>query len=122
MKRIFEKLAFANVFAFILTKEHIPSMIADAMLHLTTNKYLILLLINLILLFVGMIVNDTTGIILVAPLLEENAARRRVYLPEGEWRDFFTGEAHIGPAELVCPCEGRLPVFARACFELKDTV
>ena len=60
--------------------------------------------------------------ILVAPLLEENAARRRVYLPEGEWRDFFTGEAHIGPAELVCPCEGRLPVFARACFELKDTV
>ena len=62
-------VAFANVFAFILTKEHIPSMIADAMLHLTTNKYLILLLINLILLFVGMIVNDTTGIILVAPLL-----------------------------------------------------
>ena len=31
-------VAFANVFAFILTKEHIPSMIADAMLHLTTNK------------------------------------------------------------------------------------
>ena len=60
--------------------------------------------------------------ILVAPLLEENAARRRVYLPEGEWRDFFTGEAHVGPAELVCPCEGRLPVFARACFELKGTV
>lgn len=46
----------------------------------------------------------------------------RVYLPEGEWRDFFTGEAHVGPAELVCPCEGRLPVFARACFELKGTV
>ena len=40
-------VAFANVFAFILTKEHIPSMIADAMLHLTTNKYLILLLIKL---------------------------------------------------------------------------
>ena len=37
-------VAFANVFAFILTKEHIPSMIADAMLHLTTNKYLICLL------------------------------------------------------------------------------
>ena len=41
--------------------------------------------------------------ILVAPLLEENSASRRVYLPEGEWRDFFTGEAHVGPAELVCP-------------------
>ena len=55
-------VAFANVFAFILTKEHIPSMIADAMLRLTSNKYLILLLINLFLIFVGMFMETIAAI------------------------------------------------------------
>ena len=58
-------VAFANVFAFILTKEHIPSMIADAMLHLTTNKYLILLLINLFLIFVGMFMETIAAILIL---------------------------------------------------------
>ena len=62
-------VAFANVFAFILTKEHIPSMIADAMLHLTTNKYLILLLINLFLIFVGMFMETIAAILILFPTL-----------------------------------------------------
>ena len=47
----------------------IPQAIVESIFSITDNSFLILLLINLILLFVGMIVNDTTGIILVAPLL-----------------------------------------------------
>ena len=47
----------------------VPQHIVTAVFSITQNKTLILLMINLILLFVGMIVNDTTGIILVAPLL-----------------------------------------------------
>lgn len=47
----------------------IPQKIVEVVFGLTQNKLLILLMINLILLFVGMIVNDATGIILVAPLL-----------------------------------------------------
>jgi tripartite ATP-independent transporter DctM subunit len=47
----------------------IPQMIVQAVFSLTQNKLLILLFINLLLLFVGMIVNDTTGIILCGPLL-----------------------------------------------------
>ncbi|WP_213692579.1 TRAP transporter large permease [Aminiphilus sp.] len=47
----------------------IPQLIVKAVFSLTTNKTMILVLINLLLLFVGMIVNDVTGIILVAPLL-----------------------------------------------------
>ena len=62
-------VAFANVFAFILTKEHIPSMIADAMLRLTTNKYLILLLINLFLIFVGMFMETIAAILILFPTL-----------------------------------------------------
>ncbi|MDI9388586.1 MAG: TRAP transporter large permease subunit, partial [Synergistota bacterium] len=47
----------------------IPQLIVKAVFSLTSNRVMILILINLLLLFVGMIVNDVTGIILVAPLL-----------------------------------------------------
>lgn len=47
----------------------IPQVIVKAVFGITQNRAIILILINLLLLFVGMIVNDTTGIILVAPLL-----------------------------------------------------
>ncbi len=47
----------------------VPQHIVEVVFGLTQNKFVILLMINLILLFVGMIVNDATGIILVAPLL-----------------------------------------------------
>ncbi|MDR2893585.1 MAG: TRAP transporter large permease [Deltaproteobacteria bacterium] len=47
----------------------IPQMIVEAVFNITESKMVILILLNLLLLFVGMIVNDTTGIILCAPLL-----------------------------------------------------
>lgn len=47
----------------------VPQAIVKTVFHLTTSKPLILILLNLLLLFIGMIVNDVTGIILVAPLL-----------------------------------------------------
>lgn len=46
-----------------------PQAIVELMLGLTQNKTLILLLINIILFISGMIVNDVTGMILLAPLL-----------------------------------------------------
>lgn len=51
----------------------VPQAIMGSIFGITQNKFLILLLINALLLFVGMIVNDTTGIILVAPLLQPMA-------------------------------------------------
>ena len=62
-------VGLANVFAYILTKEQIPQMIADAMLALTTNKYIILLLINLLLLFVGMFMETIAAILILFPVL-----------------------------------------------------
>lgn len=59
-------VAFANVFAYILTKERIPNMIADGMLRITTNKYVILLLINL---FVGMFMETIAAILILFPVL-----------------------------------------------------
>lgn len=63
-------VGFANVFGWILVSERIPQMIASAVLSFTQNKYLVILLINLLLLFVGMFMETIAAlIILFVPLL-----------------------------------------------------
>lgn len=63
-------VGFANVFGWILVSERIPQMIADGVLSLTSNKILVILLINLLLLFVGMFMETIAAlIILFVPLL-----------------------------------------------------
>ena len=51
--------------------------------------------------------------LLVAPILTE-MDRRRIYLPEGLWHDFWTGKTYTGPLwiEEECPI-GRIPVYVR---------
>ncbi|MCS7286521.1 MAG: glycoside hydrolase family 31 protein [Anaerolineae bacterium] len=53
--------------------------------------------------------------LLVAPVLEEGATKRRVYLPAGHWYDFWIDAIFEGPAwiEMDAPLE-RIPVFVRA--------
>ena len=62
-------VGMANVFAYIMTKEQIPQMVADAMLSLTSNKYIILILINLLLVFVGMFMETIAAILILFPVL-----------------------------------------------------
>ncbi|MDD4080073.1 MAG: TRAP transporter large permease [Eubacteriales bacterium] len=62
-------IAAASGFGWILTSERIPDSIATAIMALTSNKYLILLLINLLLLFVGCIMETTASIIILTPIL-----------------------------------------------------
>jgi C4-dicarboxylate transporter, DctM subunit len=63
-------VGLANVFGWILVSERIPQMLADTVLSITTNKYLVILLINLVLLFVGMFMETIAAlIILFVPLL-----------------------------------------------------
>jgi len=47
----------------------VPVAIYDFMLGITTNKYLLLFLVNLFLFFIGMIMTDAAGIAVAAPLL-----------------------------------------------------
>ena len=63
-------VGFANVFGWILVSERIPQTIAAGVLELTDNKYLIILLVNILLLFVGMFMETIAAlIILFVPLL-----------------------------------------------------
>ena len=52
---------------YVLLK--VPQALVDIIFGITTNKVLLLIVINVFLFFVGMIVNDVTGMILIAPLL-----------------------------------------------------
>ena len=58
--------------------------------------------------------------LLVAPLLEENATSREVYLPDGAWFDFFDGTEYSGNQTIAAGKDGKLPVFTRNGFELKN--
>jgi alpha-D-xyloside xylohydrolase len=51
--------------------------------------------------------------LLVAPITAPGG-RVEVWLPDGVWHDFFTGERHTGGRAMVCECPlDRLPVFGR---------
>lgn len=62
-------VAVAALFGWILAAERVPEVLADAVLRLTSNPILILLLINVLLLFVGMIMETRAAIIILAPVL-----------------------------------------------------
>ena len=58
--------------------------------------------------------------LLIAPLLEENATSREVYLPNGVWFNFFDGTEYAGNQTITAGKDGKLPVFTRNGFELKN--
>lgn len=63
-------VGFANVFGSILAAERIPQMIATSVLSITDNKYVVIILINILLLVIGMFMETIAAlIILFVPLL-----------------------------------------------------
>jgi alpha-glucosidase/alpha-D-xyloside xylohydrolase len=53
--------------------------------------------------------------LLVAPVVAKGSTERKLYLPEGDWYDFWTQERHAGRRELTRKVElATLPLFARA--------
>jgi alpha-glucosidase (family GH31 glycosyl hydrolase) len=52
---------------------------------------------------------------LVAPVVEQGATSRRVYLPPGGWYDFWTEERVMGGREIDRPVDlGTMPLYVRA--------
>lgn len=62
-------VGFANLFAWIMTVEEIPQLIAEGLLGLTENKIILLLLINLLLLFVGAFMETIAALLILFPVL-----------------------------------------------------
>lgn len=62
-------VATAAIYSWILTKEQLPQVIAEALLGSVSNKYVFLLVVNLFLLLVGMLMEGAAATIILVPLL-----------------------------------------------------
>ncbi|WP_368236740.1 TRAP transporter large permease, partial [Anaerotruncus rubiinfantis] len=51
----------------LFTMEDVPGRIANALLQVTDNKYILLLLINVFMIIIGMLMDDVSGILLSTP-------------------------------------------------------
>ena len=62
-------VGFANLFGYILITEQIPQSISSGILGFTTNKYAVLLLINLLLIVVGTFMETIAALLILFPIL-----------------------------------------------------
>ncbi|MBL4876738.1 MAG: TRAP transporter large permease subunit [Cohaesibacteraceae bacterium] len=62
-------VATAKVFGWIIIYEQVPQTLAAYLATLTQNPFVFLLLVNIVLLFVGMILDGIAALILVVPIL-----------------------------------------------------
>ena len=59
----------ASLFAWVMTYEQIDKVVVELILSVTSNRYVILLLINLILLILGMFIEVVAAIMIMLPIL-----------------------------------------------------
>lgn len=62
-------LAFASAFAWVITIENIPVLLANYLLRISSNPNVILMIINLLLLFIGTWMDATPALMIMAPIL-----------------------------------------------------
>jgi tripartite ATP-independent transporter DctM subunit len=62
-------IATTSVFTFVMTYENVPQWLADNVFGMIDNRYVLLLVINLILLFIGMFIDLTPALIMMVPIL-----------------------------------------------------
>ena len=67
---IFVIVGFSNILAYLVAAEQMPQQICDWLLASTgNNKYIVLLIINVILLIMGMFLDPSASLILLTPIL-----------------------------------------------------
>ena len=62
-------MAVAALFGWILSVEGVPQKLTALMLQVSTNPYVLLLIVNILLLLVGMFLDSTTAILVIAPII-----------------------------------------------------
>ena len=62
-------IATSSIFGYCLTTLHVPQLASDLLMSVTDNPYLLRLLINVILLFLGMIMDMSPIILITTPIL-----------------------------------------------------
>jgi tripartite ATP-independent transporter DctM subunit len=62
-------VAAAALFGWILSVEQVPQHLTGLMLSISTNPYVLLMIVNVLLLVVGMFLDSTTAILVIAPII-----------------------------------------------------
>jgi tripartite ATP-independent transporter DctM subunit len=62
-------VAVAALFGWILSVEQVPQAIARGMLSISTDPYVLLMIVNVMLLVLGMFLDSTTAILIIAPII-----------------------------------------------------
>ena len=62
-------VGFANLFSWIMAVEQIPQMIVDNLLGLTQTKYVLLILNNILLIFIGAFMETIAAMMILFPTL-----------------------------------------------------
>jgi C4-dicarboxylate transporter DctM subunit len=62
-------IGFANLFGYILITEQLPQLVSAQILGFTDNPYVVLLLINLLLIFVGTFMETIAALLILFPIL-----------------------------------------------------
>ncbi len=76
---VFIILASAAILGWILSMEQIPELVGAAILNISENPYIVMLIINAILLILGMFMDMTAGIIILGPILHPLAVSMGVH-------------------------------------------
>jgi tripartite ATP-independent transporter DctM subunit len=62
-------IATTSVFTFIMTYENLPQWLAENVFAVIDNRYVLLLIMNLVLLFIGLFIDLTPAVIMMVPIL-----------------------------------------------------
>lgn len=62
-------LSTSSVFGYILTLEKIPQLVVNVLLSISSNKYIIIIIVNLFMLVVGTFMDPTPAAIILGPIL-----------------------------------------------------
>lgn len=62
-------LSAAGLFAYVMTINQVPAIVSNLVINMTDNKYVYLLLVNLLLFVVGMFFDTAPAIIVLSPIL-----------------------------------------------------
>lgn len=100
----------ASLFGWVLQFEHIGTKMLHAMLSVTHDKWLILLMIDIILLFMGMILDSTPTIMMMVPIFQPLV------------REVGISEIHLGVVTVLNLMIGLMtPPYGQSLFMLSGT-
>ncbi len=62
-------VAMASVFGYVMAIEQVPDAISEWMMSITSNKFAMLLIVNILLLIVGALMESASATLILAPIL-----------------------------------------------------